>query len=129
MPEKCSFDYAVLRLVPRVEREEFMNIGVIVSCPAQKFLKAKFELDEKRLAVFAPGLEITQIHEHLKAIEKICRGGNQAGPIGALPARSRFYWLTATRSTIIQPSPIHSGLCEEPEIALERLFITMVQPV
>ena len=127
MPGKCSFDYSVARLVPRVEREEFINVGVIVSCPSQKFLRVKYDLNEARINAFAPNIDTPQIHEYLKAIEKICAGGKDAGQIGILPARQRFYWLTATRSTIIQCSPVHSGLCEEPQIALEHLFKIMVQ--
>ncbi|MEP6924164.1 MAG: DUF3037 domain-containing protein [Pyrinomonadaceae bacterium] len=129
MPEKCLFDYAVVRLVPRVEREEFINVGVIVSCTARQFLKARLTVDQKRLTAFAPDVEIVQVYEHLKAIEKICEGGKQSGAIGELPARARFYWLTAPRSTIIQTSPVHSGLCDEPETALEKLFKTMIQPI
>lgn len=129
MSEKCLFDYAVVRLVPRVEREEFINVGVLLSCPAQAFLQVRFEINPKRLAALAPTLEISQIREHLEAIEKICEGGSSAGPIGELPSRSRFYWLTAPRSTIIQMSPIHTGLCAEPDRAIDRLFKAMVQTI
>ena len=122
MIDKCPFDYAVVRLVPRVEREEFINVGVIVSCPAHRFLQVKYELNENRTAAFAPRLDTDQVYEYLKAIEKMCAGGTGAGTIGTLPARQRFYWLTATRSTIIQCSPVHSGLCDEPMTALENLF-------
>lgn len=127
--EKKLFDYAVVRLVPRVEREEFINVGVIVSCAAREFLKAKIALDENRVRAFAPWAEIEQARKHLAAFEKICAGGDSAGPIGALPARARFHWLTAARSTIIQTSPVHTGLCGDPETALKRLFQTMVEPV
>lgn len=130
MPEKCLFDYAVVRLVPRVERGEFINVGVIVSCPSRDFLKAKFRLDENRLAALGVRADLAaDARKHLEAFDKICVGGHVSAPIGLLPARSRFYWLTAARSTIIQTSPVHSGFCAEPESVLERLFKTMVEPV
>ena len=127
MPEPCPFDYAVIRVVPRVERGEFVNAGVIVSCPSKKYLKARVELDAERLAALAPGVDRETIERHLNAILRICEGGEQAGPIGLLPQRARFHWLTAPRSTIIQTSPVHTGFCDDGDRVLEHLFTTMVR--
>jgi hypothetical protein len=123
------FDYAVVRVVPRVERGEFINAGVIVSCPALQYLKAKVELDERRLAALDPTIDQTTVREHLRAVVAICEGGPQAGPVGLLPPRSRFHWLVAPRSTVIQTSPVHTGLCDDGDRMLERLFDHMVRPV
>ncbi len=128
MPERCSYDYAVIRVVPRVDRGEFINAGVIVSCPSRGFLQALVMLDRPRLAAFAPTLDLEVIGSHLEAIPRICHGGEEAGPIGKLPQRARFHWLTAPRSTVIQISPAHSGLCEDPALALERLLRMLVLP-
>jgi hypothetical protein len=122
MPELYKYDYAIVRIVPRVEREEFINAGVILSCQTTNFLGSKTELDEKRLKCFAPFLEIENIKQYLEIIPKICAGEKEAGVIGQLPKRARFYWLTAVRSTIIQISPIHSGLCKNPESQIENLL-------
>jgi hypothetical protein len=127
MPEQCPFDYAVIRVVPRVEREEFINAGVIVSCPTKNFLKAGIELDYERLASLDPTLDREVIRKHLKAISAICEGGAEAGPIGKLPMRARFHWLVAPRSTVIQTSPVHTGLCEDRDAMLEHLLDTMVR--
>lgn len=127
MPGPFSFDYAIIRVVPRVEREEFINVGVIVSCPARRFLKASIELDQRRLAAIEPFLNQEVIQDYLMTIPSVCSGGTQAGPIGQLPQRARFHWLVAPRSTIIQTSPVHSGLCTDPEAALEHLLTTMVR--
>ncbi len=127
MLERCLFDYAVIRVVPRVEREEFINVGVILSCPAQKFLEARIEFDAQRLKIFAPTLDVEMIQSYLDAIPKICAGEKEAGEIGRLPQRSRFYWLTAQRSTIIQSSPVHTGFCRDAREMLEHLFERMVR--
>jgi hypothetical protein len=127
MPELYPFDYAVIRVVPRVEREEFINAGVIVSCPSKKFLKAGIELDHARLAALAPALDPSVVREHLEAISVICEGGAKAGPIGKLPSRARFHWLVAPRSTIIQTSPVHTGLCADGDVMLEHLLDAMVR--
>ena len=127
MPELWQFDYAIIRVVPRVEREEFINAGVIVSCPAKEFLKAKVELDRGRLYALDPLLDPAIVEKHLDAIPLICAGGAGAGPIGLLPPRSRFHWLVAPRSTIIQTSPVHTGLCEDGNEMLERLLDRMVR--
>lgn len=126
MPERHSFDYAVVRVVPHVEREEFLNVGVILLCPAADFLKALFHVDEKRLYALAPELDIKEVQKHLEAMQLICEGGEQAGPIGRLPRRSRFEWLVAPRSTIIQTSAVHAGLCTDPQKSLEQLLRKMV---
>ncbi|HEX8472764.1 MAG TPA: DUF3037 domain-containing protein [Pyrinomonadaceae bacterium] len=127
MHELCPFDYAVIRVVPRVERQEFINAGVVVSCQARNFLKAKFELDRARLAALDPQLDVVIIQKHLDAIVLICEGGAEAGPIGLLPQRARFHWLVAPRSTIIQTSPVHTGLCHDGEAMLEHLLARMVR--
>ncbi|MET0625824.1 MAG: DUF3037 domain-containing protein [Pyrinomonadaceae bacterium] len=126
MPERCPFDYAVVRVVPRVERGEFVNAGVIVSCPSKKYLKARVELDAERLAALDPKFDRETIERHLAAIPLICEGGAGAGPIGLLPQRARFHWLVAPRSTVIQTSPVHTGFCEDGDRILEHLFRTMV---
>ena len=128
MPDQYSYDYAIIRVVPRVEREEFINVGVIVSCPAIKFLEARIELDEGRLRALDAILDIAAIKSHLAAIPIICAGGEGAGAIGQLTQRERFHWLVAPRSTIIQTSPMHSGRCQNPAAVVERLLDTMVRP-
>jgi hypothetical protein len=127
MPERIPFDYAVIRVVPQVDREEFINAGVIVSCPARYFLEARVDLDPRRLAAFAPALDPSHVGKHLEAILITCAGGAGAGPIGQLSQRARFHWLVAPRSTIIQTSPVHSGLCADPEAALDCLLERMVR--
>lgn len=122
-----TFDYAVIRLVPRVEREEFMNVGVIVYCAESGFLAAKVELDHARLNAFAPHLDAQQIEDYLQTIPLICDGGKAAGPIGASPQRARFHWLVAPRSTLIQTSPVHCGLSDNPAEALECLMDKLVR--
>jgi hypothetical protein len=127
MPGLCPFDYAIIRVVPRVERGEFVNAGVIVSCPGQGYLRARVELDAERLAALDPTHDRETVERHLAAITRICEGGAQAGPIGLLPQRSRFHWLVAPRSTVIQTSPVHTGFCEDGERVLEHLLRTMVR--
>jgi len=128
VPDHCTYDYAIIRVVPRVEREEFVNVGVIVSCPARAFLEARIELDEQRLMAMDSTLDVESIRAHLATIPAICAGGEQAGPIGQLSQRERFHWLIAPRSTIIQTSPVHSGYCKNPTAVLEHLLETMVRP-
>ncbi|GGG51732.1 DUF3037 domain-containing protein [Hymenobacter glacieicola] len=128
MPEKHLFEYAVLRVVPRVEREEFLNVGVIVYCSAQGFLQARFDVPEARLRAFAGDqLDLADLTERLRSFERICRGRKEGGPIGQLPLASRFRWLTATRSTVVQTSPVHPGLCEDAAATLARLHAELVQ--
>jgi len=122
-----SYDYAVVRVVPRVEREEFVNAGVILSCPAQDFLEARIELDERRLIALDPTVNLEAVRSHLASIPLICAGGPNAGPIGQLPRRERFHWLVAPRSTIIQVSPVHTGRCTDLNGTLEHLLNVMVR--
>jgi hypothetical protein len=126
--DHCSYDYAIVRVVPRVEREEFMNVGVIVSCPVREFLQARIELDESRLKALDADLDIEAIRTHLGSIPLICSGGSQSGPIGRLSRRERFDWLVAPRSTTIQTSNVHTGHCTDPVALLEHLLETMVRP-
>jgi len=122
-----TYDYAIIRVVPRVERGEAINVGVILSCPALDFLDARIELDPSRLLAIDPSADIEATRAHLEMIPRVCRGGAGAGPIGELPQRSRFHWLVSPRSTIIQLSPVHTGRTSDPEKALERLLETMVR--
>ena len=122
-----AYDYAIIRVVPKVERGEFINVGVIVSCPAQEFLEARIACDEQRLRALDAGLDVATVREHLAPIPVICTGGKQAGPIAQLPQRERFRWLVAPRSTIIQTSPAHTGLCTNPATALEHLLDRLVR--
>ena len=126
MQKKHLFEYAVIRVVPRVEREEFINVGVILYCASQKFLKCQFKVDEIRLKAFACEIESSIILLNLEAIEKICCGGTDAGPIGQLDLASRFRWLTATRSTVVQASKVHPGFCIEADETLNKLFKQLV---
>ena len=127
MPELRSFDYAVVRVVPRVERGEFVNAGVIVFCPTEAFLESRIELNEARLKVLAPDVDCDAVRAHLDVIPRVCRGGAEAGPIGLLPQRARFHWLVAPRSTIIQMSPVHVGVDTDLARALDRLFERLVR--
>ncbi len=122
-----SFDYAVIRVVPRVDREEFLNAGVILFCLQKDFLAARVEVDEARLRTLWPEVDVDLIRQHLEAIPRICAGDADAGPIARLSIRERFHWLVSPRSTMIQVSPVHTGLCEHPEQALDDLFGRMVQ--
>jgi hypothetical protein len=126
MPALSSFDYAIVRVVPRVERGEFVNVGAILFCRARRFLGARIELDAGRLATLAPWLELAPIERQLALIPRIC-AGEDTGPIGRLSQTERFHWLVAPSSTVVQPSPVHSGLCADPEAELERLLTTMVR--
>lgn len=128
MPDKFRYDYAVVRVVPKVDREEFINAGVILSCPDLSFLEARIKLDESRLLALDAEVDLDMVRKHLAAIPTICRGGDGAGSIGALPQRRRFEWLVAPRSTVIQTSPVHTGRCSDPAAALEHLVATMVDP-
>lgn len=128
MHDHCSYDYAVIRVVPRVEREEFVNVGVIVSCPPRDYLDARIEIDEPRLLALDPKLDLEAIRAHLASIPAICAGGPEAGPIGRLSRRERFHWLVAPRSTIIQTSPVHTGRCASLPDTIEHLLNVMVRP-
>ena len=128
MPDLYPYNYVILRVVPRADREEFINAGVIVSCPARRFLEARIVLDEQRVKALDATLDIESLRMPLAAIPTICAGGKLAGSIGRLSQRERFYWLSAPRSTIIQVSPIHTGLCQDPVVALTHLLDTVVRP-
>ena len=127
MPALSSFDYAVIRVVPRVEREELINAGVILFCLEQDFLQARVEVNEPRLRALWPEADVELIRQHLEGIPKICAGSPDGGPIARLSLRERFHWLVAPRSTIIQVSAVHAGLCNSPERALDELFEQMVR--
>jgi len=122
-----AFDYAVVRIVPRVERGEFVNAGVILFSRTARFLDARIELDAARLSVLAPSIDTVTVQSYLDAIPRICAGGPDAGPIGLLSQSERFHWLVAPRSTIIQTSPVHSGVHADPPAALAHLFEKLVR--
>ena len=126
MQDRHLFEYAVIRVVPRVEREEFINVGVILYCAKQKFLKMMFSIDKDRLSAFSKDLDIAELEENLLSFQRICSGGKDAGPIGELDAPSRFRWLTATRSTVVQTSKVHPGFCIDGEDTLTRLYKQLV---
>jgi hypothetical protein len=122
------FEYAVLRVVPRVERGEFINAGVVLYCQADSFLDARVYLDSDRLMALDPGTDLEAVRAHLEAVRSVCAGGPEAGSVGRLPLGERFGWLVAPRSTVVQPSPVHTGLTDDPEAELERLLSRMVLP-
>jgi hypothetical protein len=126
MQEKQLFEYAVIRVMPQVERGEFINVGVIVYCNKQRFLKILFDINHERLLAFSNKIDLAEIEERLQAFESVCIGSAEGGPIGKLPLASRFRWLTASRSTVVQTSPVHPGLCEDPQQMLLRLQAQMV---
>jgi Protein of unknown function (DUF3037) len=123
-----AFDYAVVRVVPHVEREEFVNAGVILFCDALDYLAARIALDEGRLRAIAPGVDLAAVRRHLDAVPAVCAGGAAAGPIGSLTPRERWRWLVSPRSTVLQTSAPHAGLCEVPERSLEHLLESLVYP-
>jgi Protein of unknown function (DUF3037) len=127
VPVEYTYDYAIIRVVPRVERGELINVGVILSCPAVDFLEARIELDASRLLALDPTVDVEVALANLDIIPLVCRGGAGAGAIGELPQRNRFHWLVSPRSTIIQCSPVHTGRTDDPGRALERLLETMVR--
>jgi len=129
MRARSSYDYAIVRVVPRVERGEFINAGVILFCRTRRFLGARIELDADRLAALTPQLDINELNRHLGIIPLVCAGGVGAGPIGLLPLAERFHWLVAPRSAMIQTSPVHCGLCDAPEAALDALLDGLVRPI
>lgn len=126
MHEQHVFEYAVLRVVPKVEREEFVNVGVILHCGPLHFLGVKWSMDENLLRTFSPDLDIEEVRSNLCAFDVISRGGNEGGSIGQLDMAGRFRWLTATRSTILQPSSVHPGYTSDPQFTLDRLFLQLV---
>ena len=122
-----TYDYAIIRVVPRVERGEFVNVGVILSCAATGFLKARIELNDKRVLAFDAAADLESLRATLAAIPIICEGGAPAGSLGQLPLRDRFHWLTAPRSSSVQTSPVHMGRCRNLEAALDDVFQRMVK--
>lgn len=127
MQERHVFEYAIIRIVPKVEREEFLNVGVILYCPKYKFLDMLVFFDEKKWSIFAKDMDPEEIKHYLIAFEKVCKGDKlEGGPIGLLPIPDRFRWLTATRSTVLQTSKVHIGLCKDPQKTLERMFQQLV---
>ena len=126
MQQKHLFEYAVIRIVPKVEREEFMNAGVILYCASQRFLRTLFTIDEERLKAFCEDINGKELLQNLNALERICKGDSNAGPIAKLDLAGRFRWLTATRSTVIQTSKTHPGFCVDPQQTLDKLYIQLV---
>lgn len=125
--KRHAFDYAVVRIVPRVERGEFLNAGVILFSSSAAYLQSRIELDHARLRALAPSIDCAVVDAYLEAIPKICAGASDAGSIGELPQRARFHWLVAPRSTIIQTSPVHSGVHHDLDAALQHLFDKLVR--
>ena len=126
MQDKLLFEYAVIRVVPRVEREEFINVGIILYCRQMKYLRCIYRLDKNKVATICPTLECDEVENHLLSFEAICKGGKGSGAIGLLDVPSRFRWLTATRSTIVQTSKVHPGFCKDPDETVQKLFAQLV---
>ena len=126
MQGKYLFEYAIIRIVPRVEREEFLNIGIILYCKDLKFLDTKYTINEERIGALCAEVDCSEVEEHLQSFEKIASGNKEGGPIAALDIPSRFRWLTATRSTIIQTSKVHPGFTENPQATLDKLYADLV---
>lgn len=126
MQDKATYEYAIIRIVPKVEREEFFNVGVLLFSKRKRFLGVKYKIDKKKLEAFSEDLDITMLNAHLQAWEDICKGSPKGGCIGNFEVSDRFRWLAASRSTIIQSSKTHSGLCTDPEKELEFLFNAFV---
>ena len=127
MAVEYTYDYAIVRIVPRVERGEQINVGIILSCPDVNFLEARIELDEARLLALDPKVDLDLMRANLATIPAVCRGGAEAGPIGELPQRGRFRWLVSPRSTMIQTSPVHTGRTSDPAASLEHLVEKVVR--
>ena len=127
-PPSVWYSYAVIRVVPRVERGEFVNVGVIIFARTQAYLEARTELDQQRLRALAPDVDLALVERHLQTFRDICQGNPRGGPVAALPPSERFHWLTAPRSTIIQTSPVHVGATRDPRVELERLLAAFVRP-
>ena len=117
-----QYEYAVIRIVAQVEREEFLNVGVVLFCAKRKFLRCRYKLNAARVSAVFPELDLAEIQEHLYSFERICHGAPDAGPISLLSPAERFRWLTATRSTVLQTSKVHPGLCGDPATMLDRIF-------
>jgi len=126
MPGKYLFEYAIIRIVPRVEREEFLNAGVILYCKQLKYMNVLYAINRERLNALCGTLDCNEIEDHLRSFAQICKGDKDAGPIAVLDMPSRFRWLTATRSTVVQSSKVHPGFCTDPEETLKKLFEQLV---
>lgn len=127
MAADYTYDYAIIRVVPRIDRGERINVGVILSCADAEFLDARIEVDEAVLRAVDPSIDLAAVRTQLEVIPAVCRGGAAAGPIGELPARGRFRWLVSPRSTIIQPSAVHTGRTSDPARCLEHLLARVVR--
>jgi DUF3037 family protein len=127
VPDDHAYDYSIIRVVPRVDRGEQINVGVILSCPDADFLDARIEIDEPVLRAIDPEIDLAAVRANLDLIPAVCRGGQGAGPIGELPPRGRFRWLVSPRSTVIQPSPVHTGRTSDPAACLEHLMDRVVR--
>ena len=127
MHDLRTYDYAIVRVVPRVERGEFVNVGIILSCDIERTLLARIEVDERALLALHSGVDIELVRGALASIPAICAGAEDAGPIAKLSARERFHWLVSPRSTIVQTSPVHSGQCSDLQTALEHLMNRMIR--
>lgn len=126
MPGSYTYDYAIIRVVPRVDRGEQINVGIILSCVDSDFLEMRVHLDEKRLRAIAPDVDLDAVRAGLDTLTAVCKGGTDAGPVGELPARGRFRWMVSPRSTVVQPSSVHTGRTDDPTAALQHLFESMV---
>ena len=126
MQGRYLFEYAIIRIVPRVEREEFLNVGIVLYCKERKFLKTKYGINKQRLNAICAEVDCKEVEEHLESFEKISAGEKAGGQIAVLDMASRFRWLTATRSTIIQTSKVHPGFCEDPNQTMEKLYMQFV---
>lgn len=126
MPATSSYDYAIIRVVPCVERGECINVGIILFCRTRRFLQALVELDEARLSAFAPNMDNVTLWRQLEYLQTVSAGKSESGPIGQLSQSERFHWIVSPRNTIIQTSPVHSGLCEDPAKAIQALLQKMV---
>jgi hypothetical protein len=127
VPAREDFQYAILRVIPRVERGEALNAGVVLFSRRHRFLAARTELDAAALAALSPGCDPAEVRAHLQTLERVAAGDAAGGPIAAMEPSERFHWLTAPSSTIVQPSPVHTGLTADPAAELDRLFATLVQ--
>lgn len=127
MPALRTYDYAIVRVVPRVERGEFVNAGIVLSCDVERVLTARIELDEAALTALHEDVDLELVRKTLAAIPAVCAGGAEAGDIGKLSARERFHWLVSPKSTIVQMSPVHTGQCSDIEAALEHLMNRMIR--
>ena len=125
-PARDPFQYALLRVVPRIERGECLNAGVIVFCRTRRFLEARTRLNRERLAALAPFADPVPIERHLALLERVAAGDAAGGAVAALPPSERFHWLVAPSSTVVQPSPVHTGLCDDPAATLQHLYATLV---